>query len=116
MSEVETTDLAIRADPAQLRHRLENLLGSALRHGGVGATDGGFYVADGGPGIRKMDRDAVFDSGYSTATGGRASASSSSSTSSTPTAGRSRSPGAGRVGTRFDITGVERESRAPAPN
>jgi PAS domain S-box-containing protein len=69
-------DRAIRADPDQLRHLLENLLGNALRHGGpdvtvtVGDLDDGFYVADDGQGIPEPEREAVFESGYSTATEG----------------------------------------------
>jgi signal transduction histidine kinase len=35
----------------------------------VGDTDGGFYVADDGPGIPEEERDAVFEVGYSTENG-----------------------------------------------
>jgi PAS domain S-box-containing protein len=115
-------DLAVRADPDQLRHLLENLLGNALRHGGadvtvaVGSLDDGFYVADDGPGIPEADRDAVFDSGYSTAAEGTGVGLAivqqvvdahdwSISVTESETGG-----------TRFEITGVECRSRAPAPN
>jgi PAS domain S-box-containing protein len=36
----------------------------------VGTVDGGFYVEDDGPGIPPEERDSVFESGYTTATGG----------------------------------------------
>jgi signal transduction histidine kinase len=101
---------------------LENLLGNALRHGGadvtvaVGSLDDGFYVADDGPGIPEADRDAVFDSGYSTAAEGTGVGLAivqqvvdahdwSISVTESETGG-----------TRFEITGVECRSRAPAPN
>jgi PAS domain S-box-containing protein len=116
------TDLVVRADPDQLRHLLENLLGNALRHGGadvtvtVGPLDDGFYVADDGPGIPEADRDTVFDSGYSTAAEGTGvglaivqhivDAHDWSVAVTESEAG----------GTRFEITGVECPSRAPAPN
>jgi signal transduction histidine kinase len=116
------TDCEIRADPNQLRHLLENLLGNALRHGGpdvtvtVGELADGFYVADDGPGIPEADREAVFDSGYSTAADGTgvglsivqsiADAHDWSVTVTESDAG----------GTRFEITGVECGSRVSTPN
>jgi len=36
----------------------------------VGATAGGFYVADDGPGVPDTDRETVFESGYTTSTDG----------------------------------------------
>jgi len=62
----------IDADPDAVRRLLENLLSNAVEHAGDGVTievgrlDGGFYVADDGPGIPPGDRDAVFDPGFST--------------------------------------------------
>jgi len=67
---------AVRADRSRLRQLLENLYRNAVEHGGddvtvsVGATDGGFYVADTGPGIPESDREAVFEAGYSTSAEG----------------------------------------------
>jgi len=66
------TDEQIRADPPRVRQLLENLFSNAVDHGGddvtvtVGDCDGGFYVADDGPGIPEAERDRVFESGYST--------------------------------------------------
>ncbi len=48
---------------------------NAIQHGetnitvSVGAIDGGFYVADTGPGIPESDYEAVFEVGYSTSDG-----------------------------------------------
>jgi PAS domain S-box-containing protein len=70
---VNGTERAIRADPGRLRQLFENLMRNAVDHGGqeitvtVGDLDGGFYVADDGPGIPEGERDQVFDAGYSTA-------------------------------------------------
>ncbi|WP_435335075.1 sensor histidine kinase [Haloarchaeobius sp. TZWWS8] len=63
----------IRADPARLKTLFENLFRNALDHGGPTTTvfvgplgDGGFYVADDGPGIQIEERDHVFEAGYTT--------------------------------------------------
>jgi len=69
------TDAVVVADEGQLRGLLENLLSNAVKHGGdrdepvtvtVGETDDGFFVADDGVGIPPDERDAVFDTGYTT--------------------------------------------------
>ncbi|MEF8773883.1 MAG: ATP-binding protein [Halobacteriales archaeon] len=65
-------DRSFQADPDRLQQLLENLFRNAVEHGGdgvavrVGALDDGFFVADDGPGIPEDERDAVFESGYST--------------------------------------------------
>ncbi|EMA61553.1 two-component system sensor histidine kinase NtrB [Halorubrum kocurii] len=81
------TDRAIRADRSRLKQIFENLMRNSVEHGRsgdngpteradgavtvtVGAVDGGFYLADDGPGIPESDREAVFETGYSTSEGG----------------------------------------------
>ncbi|WP_144924077.1 two-component system sensor histidine kinase NtrB [Halorubrum salsamenti] len=66
------TDRAVSADRSRLRQLFENLMRNAVEHAGddvtvtVGGVDGGFYVADDGPGIPESDRETVFETGYST--------------------------------------------------
>ena len=66
------TDRAVMADRSRLKQLLENLVRNAIDHAGPGVTveagplADGFYVADDGSGIGSDDREAVFESGYST--------------------------------------------------
>ena len=64
---------AITADGNRVRQLFENLFRNAIEHGGEEAEidvgmldDGGFYVADDGPGIPGHKRDEIFEAGYTT--------------------------------------------------
>ena len=66
----------LRADRSALCHLLENLFHNAVVHAGpdvtvtVGDAEGGFYVADDGPGIPDDRREQVFESGRQFDAGG----------------------------------------------
>jgi len=70
------TGQTVSAAQGRLQQLLENLLATAVEHGGkdvtvrVGAPSDGFCVADDGVGIPDGERDDVFRAGYSTAENG----------------------------------------------
>jgi len=70
------TEATVEADPQRIRQLLENLLKNAADHAGddvtvrVGDLEDGFFVGDDGVGIPPEDRDAVVDTGYTTADDG----------------------------------------------
>ena len=70
---VAEADLTVEADPSRLARLFENLFRNSVEHGGstvtVGEMEGGFYVADDGPGIPEDQRRKVFETGYSDAGG-----------------------------------------------
>jgi len=61
----------VRADPGRLQQLLENCVRNSVEHGSddltvtVGDCEGGFYVADDGPGIPDDERERVFEAGFS---------------------------------------------------
>ncbi|WP_254525293.1 sensor histidine kinase [Natrinema caseinilyticum] len=63
----------LEVDPKRAKQLFENLYRNAIEHGRedvrvrVGSCDGGFFVADDGPGIPDAERDEVLEHGYSTA-------------------------------------------------
>jgi PAS domain S-box-containing protein len=111
------TEAVIRADRARVTQLLENLIRNAVDHGGPGVTltvgdctdaaGGGFFVADDGPGIPPAEREAVFESGYSSDGGGTglglAIVQQIADAHGWTITVREGDDG----GTRFDITGVE---------
>jgi PAS domain S-box-containing protein len=74
--EVRDSDIDVTADRSRVRRLLENLLRNADEHCEspvtvtVGRTADGFYLADNGPGLDEMDREQVFEPGYTTAVDG----------------------------------------------
>ena len=70
-------DVTVEADSTRLAQMLENLFRNAVEHGGEDVTvtvgpleEGGFYVADDGPGIPEEERESVFEMGNSTKANG----------------------------------------------
>ncbi|QCS41273.1 HAMP domain-containing sensor histidine kinase [Natrinema versiforme] len=66
-------DRTLQVDPLRAKQLFENLFRNAIEHGRedvhirVGPCDGGFFVADDGPGIPEDEREEVLEQGYSTA-------------------------------------------------
>lgn len=66
-------DVIIQADKSYVQQLFENVFRNAVEHGGgavtitVGELNNGFYIEDDGPGIPEVERDEIFDAGYSTA-------------------------------------------------
>ncbi|QLG49425.1 sensor histidine kinase [Natrinema halophilum] len=62
----------LQVDPVRAKQLFENLYRNAIDHGDedvhvrVGPCDGGFFVADDGPGIPEVEHDEVLEHGYST--------------------------------------------------
>ena len=66
------TDHTIMADRSRLRQLLGNLFRNSVDHAGpavtvtLGDCDGGFFVADNGPGVPADDRERIRERGYTT--------------------------------------------------
>ncbi|GAA0194416.1 PAS domain S-box protein [Halobaculum roseum] len=107
------SDAVVEADRDQLRQLLENLIRNAVEHVGeevtvsVGRTDGGFYVADDGPGIPPAERDTVFEAGYSTADGGTGFGLNIVEQIADAHGWRVRVDESGAGGARFEFAGVD---------
>lgn len=76
---IEVADAAtVLADRSRLSEALENLFRNSVEHAGTDVTitvgvladHRGIYVADDGVGIPETDREAIFESGYSTSNSG----------------------------------------------
>ncbi|MFB6196174.1 MAG: sensor histidine kinase [Haloplanus sp.] len=110
--ECETNGRLIQADGSRLQQLFENLFRNAIEHGGptvtvtVGASDGGFYVADDGDGIPPEMRDDVFDAGYSTRSDGTGFGLSIVEQVAQAHDWEVRVSESADGGARFDITGV----------
>jgi PAS domain S-box-containing protein len=69
-------DATVQADRNRLVQAFENWIRNAIEHGRddvtitVGGLEGGFYVADDGPGIPEKHRDSVLEQGYTTSDSG----------------------------------------------
>jgi len=70
-------DGVVLADESRLCELFENLFNNAVQHGRPDVAvrvgdlpDGGFYVADDGPGVPEPDRESVFELGFTTAEDG----------------------------------------------
>jgi PAS domain S-box-containing protein len=67
-----STSETVLANRSRLRRVFENLFWNAVEHAGpkvtvtVGDLEGGFFIADDGPGIPPEEREQVFESGYTT--------------------------------------------------
>ena len=69
--------VTIPGDKSRLQHLFENLFRNAIEHGGTDVTvhvgrldQHGIYVEDTGPGIPETAREAVFEPGHTSASGG----------------------------------------------
>jgi signal transduction histidine kinase len=127
---VVETDLTVRADPGRLHQLLANLFRNAVEHGstgnrtgsddavehgGDGVTitagdcEGGFFVADDGPGIPEDRREDVFDRGFTTADDGTGFGLSIVEEAAKAHGWTVDVTESANGGARFEVTGVETE-------
>jgi signal transduction histidine kinase len=109
------TDRTVDADESRLRQLFENLIRNAVEHGGktvtvtVGDLPDGFFVEDDGPGIDEDDREAVFETGVSTSSGGTGFGLAIVQEIADAHGWDVRITEADDGGARFEFTGVERQ-------
>jgi len=110
---VADIDRTVRADRSRLKQVFENLYNNSVTHGQdnvtvtVGELDDGLYVADDGPGIPADEREAVFESGYSTSTEGTGFGLSIVAEIVEAHGWQITATESDHSGVRFEITGVE---------
>ncbi|MEF8829727.1 MAG: PAS domain S-box protein, partial [Haloarcula sp.] len=125
----------VLADPDRLVELFQNLVQNAVEHGSdgatpdaepaadgegvvtiaLGATPDGFYVADDGPGIPPDQRDAVLESGYSTAEDGTGFGLSIVETIAEAHGWKLRITDSEDGGARFEFSGVETGTQVEEP-
>jgi PAS domain S-box-containing protein len=110
----------IHADPQRVKNLFENLFRNAVEHGGGGVTvrvgvyDGGFFVADDGPGIPADQRESVLEPGWTTSDGGTGLGLNIVSDIASAHDWEVTVSGSDDGGARFDFTGVETAEVSPA--
>ncbi|WP_336037280.1 PAS domain S-box protein [Halobacterium yunchengense] len=110
--DVEATR-TVRADRSRFRQLLVNLFRNAVEHGGpdvtvtVGDLPDGVFVQDDGDGVPPEDRDDVFETGYSAASGGTGLGLAIVRQVADAHGWDVRVADGERGGARFELTGVE---------
>ena len=106
-------DRTLAADRTRLVQLFENGFRNSMEHAGpdatvtVGATAGGFYVADDGPGIPADQRDRIFEPGVTTTEGGTGFGLAIVASIATAHDWTIRATESESGGARFEVTGVE---------
>lgn len=109
----------VDCDPARVQSLFENLFRNATDHGpndvtvAVGPLENGFYVEDDGPGFGAVDRDRLFEFGYTTAAEGTGFGLAIAAEVA-HAHGWSIDAVDGSDGARFEITGIDDVRSSPA--
>jgi len=107
------TNRTLTADRSRLIQLLENLFSNSISHGGaevqltVGTCEGGFFVADNGPGVPANDRENIFERGYTTTREGTGLGLYIVSEIAAAHGWEATLANNGGSGTRIEITGVD---------
>jgi PAS domain S-box-containing protein len=108
----------IEANGSTLQQLLENLVQNSVEHGGEGVTveigpcEGGFYVADDGPGVPEEQREEIFETGYTTDQNGLGMGLSIVQQIVDAHGWEIAATESDAGGARFEITGVDRAEQA----